>query len=302
MKTIVIAAAALAALTGLSANRAQATTMFPEKFTCPIGGEKFESYVIGSYSSFGSRPDGRSYGTLPIMPVIECPGNGFILIDEKFTKTEKAILTATVASAEYQAMRAAQTPHYRAWHLMKAIGRPAETLASTLLEASWETDEDPERKAGYQRLYIAAVDALSRPDAGADAQGQSKGWFFLNLRAANAARELGDFAAATARLDMLARNVAAAGLGPGEVEEKAALDTYMKGLARLSAEGNAWFEPATLVPLDMAIGRCAMAAPVITASEREVCEGRPLADRRAELARYRREAEAAEQDATAAAH
>lgn len=300
MKSPVIAALALAACTVLSPPQALATTMFPQKFKCPIGGEKFESFVIGSYSSWGSRPDGRSYGTLPIMPVTECPCNGFILIGDTYSKEEIATLTALVASAEYQAMRKTETAHFRAWQEMKAIGRAPAALAGTLLEASWETDDDAARKARYQRLYIEAVDALPRPAAAAKEDGEAttqdrKDWFFLNLRAANAQRELGDFAGAGTRLDLLSQNLDHAGYGADEADEadeKAGLEGFVAKLRRLVSENNSWFEPANLVPLDVASHRCDMAEPALTPAEREVCDSPALAERRAELKRYAEEAKA----------
>ena len=29
--------------------------------TCPVGGERFEAFITGIYSTSGSRPDGREY-------------------------------------------------------------------------------------------------------------------------------------------------------------------------------------------------------------------------------------------------
>jgi len=292
MKSLVIAALTLGACSVLTPPQAQATTMFPQKFKCPIGGEKFESYVIGSYSSWGSRPDGRSYGTLPIMPVTECPSNGFILIGDTYSKEEIATLTALVSSAEYQAMRKTETAHFRAWQEMKAIGRAPAALAGKLLEASWETDDDAGRKARYQRLYVEAVDALPRPAAAKEGGEDRKDWFFLNLRAANAQRELGDFAGAGTRLDLLSQNLDYAGYGADEAEEKAGLEGFIAKLRRLVSENNGWFEPANLVPLDVAGKRCDMAEPALTPAEREVCDGSALAERKAELKRYAEEAKA----------
>src|SRR5687768_1654397 len=104
---------ALAGAACFAAAPTAATTMSEQEFTCPVGGGKVQDYTICSYSSWGQRPDGRSYGTLPIYPIVECPGHGFLLFDEEFTEQEIALLEEAVESAEYQAMRSAETPHYR---------------------------------------------------------------------------------------------------------------------------------------------------------------------------------------------
>ncbi|WP_159977859.1 MULTISPECIES: hypothetical protein [unclassified Novosphingobium] len=279
MKTVTIAAWMLGTCAVLPALPAHATTMFPQAFTCPIGGEKFESQVIASYSSFGSRPDGRPYGTLPVMPMTECPTNGFVLIGDTLSKAEITALTPVVASPEYQAMRQTETPHFRAWYLMKAISRPPEDLADALLQASWETDRDAARKARYQQLFVTAADAVAR---GSDKDAGRK-WFFLNLRAVNAQRELGAFEAAWTRLDVLSRSIDLAGYGPDEADESRDLNAYLITMGTLLAEKNAYFEPAGLVPSDVALQRCDMTEPPLTPSETTVCDSRELADRRKEI-------------------
>ena len=209
---------------------ASATTVFPEQFTCPIGGEVFEDYVIGSFSSFGQRPDGRAYGTLPVYPLVECPGNGFLLFEKEFTAEEAALLTPAVGSAEYQAMRQSETSYYRAWWLMRALGRPPEALASALLAASWESDDDAPRKARYQRAFVEAADQIS-PTA--------EDWFYYNLRAANALRELARFEDAEHRLRVLEASDA----WPADPDERGGARFLFDGLRLLVAESNSHAEP-----------------------------------------------------------
>lgn len=260
-----------------------ATTSYPEDFTCPIGGERFQDQVIGSYSSWGSRPDGRPYGTLPWVPLPECPGNGFLLFQEEFTPQEIAILTPLVASPEYQAMRDAETQHYRAWWLQRALG-PAEAapLAETLLVATWQTDEEPERKARYQRAFVAAADALRLNDPA---------WLILTLRAANARRELGDFTGAAAVLGtaQIARST-----WPQDNEELEGAQAYAADLAALIAEENTGAEPLSMIPQEIGAERCAGKASALFPSERKLCASpvyqAALAERAVQDKRLRAEA------------
>jgi len=253
---IVLAARAVLAAVGLAP--ASATTMFPQQFTCPMGGDVFEDYVIGSYSSFGQRPDGRAYGTLPVLPLVECPGNGFLLFEDAFTPEEIALLTPLVGSAEYQAMRQGETPHHRAWWLMRALGREPEQLASALLVASWESDDDLARRVWYQRAFLEATAGIA-PD--------SDGWLLYQLRAANALRELGQFGDASA---LLAR-IGASNAWPEDEDEREGARYLLEGLRPLVADRNPHPELTNLIPTMIAAERCMGETSALSPAERVAC-------------------------------
>lgn len=237
-----------------------ATTVYSETFTCPIGGEMFEDSVIGSYSSFGQRPDGRPYGTLPIYPVTECPSNGFPLFQKAFSEQEIATLTPIVASAEFKAMRVSETPNYRVWFLASAINPDPTIAANILLRASWESDLNAERKARYQRKFVEAVDAVPSSEI--------EDWFFLNLRAANAQRELGDFPAAERRFALVA---ASQFIGTLEPQTQRFLGEFIEGQRILISEENSYFAPANLIGPRNAVRRCSGNAAGLSPIEKEFC-------------------------------
>jgi hypothetical protein len=130
---------ALVVLAGLCA--AQATTMFPIERTCPVGGEKYQSFDIASTSQFGMRLDFRPNGPAAHLPWVVCP-NGFVVFkDEKsFTKVEIAILTPIVTGADYQRMRKEHVTAYLAVHLQRALGDSESDLAWLILKAAWESE------------------------------------------------------------------------------------------------------------------------------------------------------------------
>jgi hypothetical protein len=238
---------------------AAATTVFSRKFTCPIGGEAFEDSVIGSYSTFGQRPDGRSYGTLPVLPLVECPGNGFLLFEDAFTPEEIAKLSPLVQGPEYQAIRHSETPYYRAWWLMRGLGREPERLASALLVASWEADGDPARKVRYQRAFLEAAGQIVP---------ESEEWFYYNLRAANALRELGEFSEA----ETLLTAVEASNGWPQDEDDREGARYLLEGLRLLAAEGNAHPEPTNLIPPMAAAERCMEETADRSPAERAACK------------------------------
>ena len=247
-----------------------ATTVVPTKVTCPVGGEKFSAFEIASYSSWGQRPDGRSYGTLPIYPIIECPKNGMLLVEENFSPDDVVKLTPLVGSIEYQKMRSTETPHYRGWWLLSKLDRDPYQLADFLLQASWETDADLARKARYQSSFIAAATSLKRPPE------KSETWFFLNMRAANALRELGYFDKAIIVLDRIDKPE----LLPNEGTNIDSLKAFIAGLRTLIAEENPSPEPANLIPENQAAFRCEAGWTYLTPVEVTVCAAPALAEKR----------------------
>lgn len=260
--------------------QAAATTFFPQEFKCPVGGETFTANVVGSSSSWGSRPDGRPYGTLPIYPIVECPKNGLLLADDDYSPADVEKLQSLVPSPEYQAQRATETPHKRAHWLLKQLGRDPYRLTGELLQATWETDSDWDRKVRYQGEFIAAATALKRDDEHGGA------WLAYNVRAANALRELGHFDKAIALLDRVEKPE----FLPGDAEERRGATQLIDGLRRLAIERNPASEPANLVPDHYAAIRCELANPALTAVETAICGKPGMAKLRSQAAKMIRKA------------
>ncbi len=238
--------------------------------TCPVGGEKFEHIETVSYSIYGTRPDGKPYGSwqFPI-PIPECPGNRLVLYKD-FDATEIEKLKSLVATPEYVSL-AGETGYYRAAWLMQALndGSPSDRLWM-MVRASWQVDDDLERKARYQREFAEGVAAL--PAAPEDI-----GWIALNARAANAWRELGEFERAEAvvqRVPVASLDVpipaekvegqTASGLGKiianaEEVEaakNKRSWIDYLENLGQVIARRDSSSEPLDMIPLTIATSKC----------------------------------------------
>lgn len=132
----------------------QATVIAPANVKYPIGGEVFNSFKIKSSSYFGSYLDSKPKhsATDKFLP-IECPGNGFVIFEEKFNSHQTKILEDYLSSDEYQAMRSVETRSYRAYALMKKIKYSEEDLAHMLLTATWE--------AGFFQYRRYAQEALT---------------------------------------------------------------------------------------------------------------------------------------------
>lgn len=132
----------------------QATVIVPADVKCPIGGEVFSSYKTKSSSSFGIHLDFQpKYSAIDRFFPIECPGNGFVIFEEKFNSHQTKILEDYLSSDEYQAMRPVETRSYRAYMLMKKLKYSEEDLAHMLLRATWE--------AGFFQYRRYAQEALT---------------------------------------------------------------------------------------------------------------------------------------------
>lgn len=248
----------------------QAGMPIVEEMTCPVGGEKFTHIGTASYSRWGSRPDGKPYGSweFPI-PLPECPRNHLVLY-KKFDATEIKMLKSLVKMTEYVRL-AGDSSYYRAAWLMKAMndGKPADRLWM-IAQASWQVDAEPARKARYQREFAEGVAAL--PVAPDDLD-----WIVMNGRAANAWRELGEFEHANAVLKAVplsnldvsipaekVEGTTPSGLGKivtnmDEIQAAKARRgwiNYFETLAKVIARRDRSSEPLDMVPAQVVIGKC----------------------------------------------
>ena len=237
----------------LAAGAALAGTPVKETMTCPIGGKSFEFATTASYSVFGTRADGKPFGswTFPLA-IPECPDNGLVLYKD-YDAEEVAKLEPLVASPAYQALRGEDTPYYRAYWLMKAMGLPPERHLWALLQASWEADARPALRARY-------LAELAEESAKVGAAPDDVNWIGMEGRAVNALRELGRFDEALARLDRIPLDALKAGaaIKPETADSKTKrgwLD-YFETERALIARADRGSEPFELLPRREALARC----------------------------------------------
>jgi hypothetical protein len=260
--------AALAILGGSAGALAQ--TPAAEAMTCPIGGGSFSFTPTGSVTATGERPDGKPFGstTFPVA-VPECPDNGLVLYKD-YTAEEVAKLEPIVASEAYQALRKADTPYYRAYWLMKAMGLPPERYLWALLQASWEAEAKPELRKRYLTELVEASAAVpARPG--------DLNWIGMEGRAINALRELGRFDEALARLDkvpLAGLNVPApaGGESPAQTKIRRGWFAFFTALRPAIERKDSSIEPLDLLPRSVAVERCVEAAGKLDEAGRAVCE------------------------------
>jgi hypothetical protein len=281
-KLLIFALAAFAA-------PASSTTFYEEKFTCPIGGEKFKAQSIMSHSSWGQQPDGMPMGSLmgPV-PMVECPKNGLILFEE-FDNPTIEKLKPLIADPEFQALRKTESQYYRLWWLFNKLGRDPRQQAWLMIQASWEAAADPEKRNQYQQRYSDMIMNLPRKD---DADWD---WVYLQARAANALRETAQFDAAKALIARLPLAQLAVVAPEPNINEKGknqweqitnqdAIDAaeqrnswvkYFKDISDLIENQVTTAKPITMLPLQYARYACENDLKALSDFEKTYC-GSPI--------------------------
>jgi hypothetical protein len=139
------------------------------EMTCPYDGTKFTAVVAMSGTPFATGLDFRLAGPIASPPPLaSCPTNGFVFVKESYSEEELERLRPLVLSPEYQALKD-ETPYYRAAWILDRSGAPRFNFAWTLLMATWESYEAPERYARYASEVIARL-----PEAIGSTKGEQK--------------------------------------------------------------------------------------------------------------------------------
>lgn len=240
---------------------AQAGMPIEQELRCAVGGEAFTHVTTASYTIFGSRPDGKPYGSWSIpLDLPACPSNGLVMFRE-FDDAEVKRLTTLIAEPEYRRLIDRDTPYYRAAWLARRLDPQSSDTVWLLMQAGWETDDRPQLRARYLRELVAATEAMPRVDETA--------WLSAQARAVNARRELGEFEAAAAAIAALplAEEAAAQPSSAGEPTENqaGALDAaeqrrqiagFLKALTVVIARRDTSSEPLDMIDPSEAAARC----------------------------------------------
>ena len=244
-----------------------------QRKTCPIGGAEFDFATTASYSTWGTRPDGKPYGswTFPLA-LPECPDNGLVLYKE-YDAEEIAKLEPLVASEAYQALRREDTTYYRAYWLMREMGLGPEQYLWALLQASWQADDRSELRARYQaELIDGSAKAEPKPD--------DLNWIGMEARAVNALRELGRFDEALVRLDKVPTALLDVQVPAGaadsapvrQARQRRAWLEYFKDLRAVIERRDPASEPFDLLPRRVSLGRCLDEATTLGEQPRAFCD------------------------------
>jgi hypothetical protein len=256
----------------------------PQEMTCPVGGERFSAWRPSSYSIFGERPDGKPYSYLPFpFPVPECPTNKLIVFDD-FSPEETATLARLIAAEDYKRLTEAETPYYRAYWLAMKLGRPKPQALGLLLSAIWQVS--PGQMAGkpsqndaaqldrYQKAFVNEARQL-------EPAVEAKDRVWIEARAANAARQMGQFDEAERLRQQAEKSLAA-------IADKRGWDTYLAKLQAVISRRDAEVEPVDMIP-EQQIAYACLDRRTLNAFDRAACGKPEVAAAVAKLRKSQRE-------------
>jgi hypothetical protein len=283
--------AGTALFAAMPSNPAQASTYFPQKVKCPVGGQGFEYMALASISQWGALPDGMPLGSgvFPTEPP-RCPGNALVMYRD-FTPEEVKTLTSFVKSVDYRALVASgETTYYLAWRTATVLGD--DDAIWLLLRATWEAkniDPGSERAIRYNREFVAAASLAKPAPASLEAVA-------LRVRHANALRELGRFDEAQALLGAIAIPDDLGGSSEDAIANRAGWKMTIASLGAVVARQEQSRSPIDMMDGREAASRCLAAEiatkhkmsppPPLTAHEQSWCARDELAPDIARLREY----------------
>jgi hypothetical protein len=187
----------MAASLGIATGGANALTTYELTVTCPIDGKQFIATMVASFYESGMRLDSKPLGALIApYPYPVCPGNGFVMYQNEFSKNELTAIRAIILTDDYRRLRNQHTNYYMVGYVKERLEGEDYDVGNMYLRASWEAEsERPPLVQQYQALAIEKYDAFLKRDST-----RSKDWWYATVVAAELDRLLGHFDAVEIRL------------------------------------------------------------------------------------------------------
>ena len=166
--------------------------IYEEETECPVGGEKFKAYYLGTHSTYGRHLDWEpvSYMRFPI-PIPVCPSNGFVVTKEKYSKEELEKLKKVVESKTYKDLYSQKHATYYLYAKIKELnGEKLDDYWWLYLNATWEAD-NCENKVRYKEYALETISAGSKRLA--ELKDSEQTYWVLKTVIADMYRRIGDF-------------------------------------------------------------------------------------------------------------
>jgi hypothetical protein len=166
--------------------------VYEEEVKCPVGGEQFKAFYLGTHSTYGRHLDWEpvSYMRFPV-PIPVCPSNGFVMAKKDHTKEELQALKAVIESKPYKDLYAQKHATYYLFAKMKEMNKEKFNDYWWLyLNATWEADNCKE-KTRYKEYALETISAGTKRLA--ELKESEEVYWVLKLVTADLYRRIGDF-------------------------------------------------------------------------------------------------------------
>ncbi|MFP4004680.1 MAG: hypothetical protein ACLFV8_12950 [Alphaproteobacteria bacterium] len=174
---------------------------YQREFTCPIGGGKFKSLVLGTHSTYGRHLDWKPVSYMDLAaPVPVCPSNGFVMFKDEFSDEELSRYKTVIEGEKYSRIFRENHPsYYLLARLRELAGDKNENRWFQMVVATWEADACGSEK--YAFYADEAIEAAKARLKSVEKFGDE--YWVLNIIIPNLYRRTGRFDEAQAWLDTL---------------------------------------------------------------------------------------------------
>ena len=166
--------------------------VYAKEMECPIGGEKFTSLILGTYSTYGRHLDWEpvSYMRFPT-PIPVCPENGLVVTEKEYSNDKLEKLKLLVESKEYKELYKQQHATYFLYaKTLELADEKSSDQWWLYLNATWEADNcgNKERYKQYAGLTISEAKIKL-----VDLTPGEEDYWVLSIIIANMYRRIGSF-------------------------------------------------------------------------------------------------------------
>jgi hypothetical protein len=174
--------------------------IYEEEVKCPIGGEKFKAFHLGTYSTYGRHLDWEpvSYMRFPVgIPV--CPTNGFVISKKDYSKDELEKLKKIIESKTYKDIYAQKHATFYLLAKMKELNEEKfDDYWWLYLNATWEAD-NCKNKDRYKEYALETISATRKRLA--ELKDTEEDYWVLKTITADIYRRIGDFKSSQELID-----------------------------------------------------------------------------------------------------
>ena len=174
--------------------------IYEKEAVCPVGGEKFKAFYLGTYSTYGRHLDWEpvSYMRFPV-PLPVCPSNGFVLAKEEYSKEETEKFKKVVESKTYKDLYAQRHATYFLFAKIKELNEEKfDDYWWLYLNATWEAD-NCKNKVRYKEYALEAISAGNKRLA--ELKDSEEVYWVLKTVTADLYRRIGDFKSSQELID-----------------------------------------------------------------------------------------------------
>ncbi len=166
--------------------------VYEEEIKCPIGGEKFKAFYLGTHSTYGLHLDWEpvSYMRFPV-PIPVCPSHGFVVTKKDYSKEELEKIKKVIESKTYKDIYAQKHATFYLFAKIKELNEEKfDDYWWLYLNATWEAD-NCKNKVRYKEYALETISAGKKRLA--ELKDSEESYWVLKTVTADMHRRIGDF-------------------------------------------------------------------------------------------------------------